>query len=211
VASSREERPRARAGRSLVSEAWAGMVALVVTLACAGCSVGHGDGEVGGIVSVAGCRREGPYELTPTAFFAQAAEQVLKIRVQRGSDIEVVSDGLAVLVEDASLVKNSLLGQDIAVATPIGGPRGPRIDLTLYLNESCPAERDKTPVVLSAVSGTVRFHRIYAPEVKKGEVRIDAELSNVRFEDPRTEDRWALLEGYFDFLYVRGRPAQRFP
>lgn len=186
------------------------LIALTVVLS-AGCSVGHGDGEIGGIVAVAGCRREGPYELSPSAFFAQTAEQVLKVRVQRGSDTEVASDGLAVLVEDASLVKRSLLDQDIAVGQPIGGARGPRIDLTLYLNESCPADRDKTPVVLSAVSGTIRFHHIYAPEVDKGEVRIDAELKNVRFEDPRTDDRWALIEGFFDFLYVRGRPAQRFP
>ena len=52
---------------------------------------------------------------------------------------------------------------------------------------------------------------IYAPEVNKDQVRIAAELTNVRFEDPRNDDRFAVLSGRFDFLYVRGSPAQRFP
>lgn len=187
-------------------------LALLSALPSVACSVGHGEGEVSGTMAVAGCRAEGPYELGPTAFMAESVEQVLKIRVQRGSDIEVRSDGLAVLVEDASRVKRELLGTDVAV----GGARPlrdtmPRVDLSLYLNESCPAERDRTPVVLGAVSGTIRFRSIYAPRVNDDEVRIAAEFRGVRFEDPRVADRWAVLDGSFDFLYVRGRPAQRFP
>ena len=201
VASSREARAGAR-------RRW---LTAVCALVLASCSVGHGEGEVRGTVFIADCRREGPYELSPTAFLAQAAEQVLTVRVQRGSDMEVRSDGLAVIVEDATLVKRMLLGQDIPIAVPLGGDLGPRVDLTLYLNESCPAERDATPVVLGAVSGIIRFHEIYAPEVDKKEVRIQADLRDVRFEDPRTDDRWAVLDGTFDFLYVRGSPAQRFP
>lgn len=175
----------------------------------AGCSVGHGDGEVDGVVAIEGCRREGPYQLRPTAFFAEAAEQVLKIRLQRGSDIEVYSDGIGVLVEDAAEVRRAYLGVDIPVGADVGDT--PRVDVTLFLNESCPPDRDKTPVTLSAVRGTIRFTSIYAPQVDKDDVRIAAELTGVRFEDPRVDDRWAILNGRFDFLYVRGSPAQRFP
>ncbi|HEY6879819.1 MAG TPA: hypothetical protein VI299_17445 [Polyangiales bacterium] len=175
----------------------------------AGCSVGHGDGEVDGVVAIEGCRREGPYQLRPTVFFAEAAEQVLKIRIQRGSDIEVYSDGIGVLVEDAAEVRRGYLGVDIPVGSDDGD--APHVEVTLFLNESCPAERDKTPVTLSAVSGTIRFTDIYAPKVDKHHVRIAAELREVRFEDPRVDDRWAVLNGRFDFLYVRGSPAQRFP
>ncbi|HEX5659414.1 MAG TPA: hypothetical protein VFX59_19600 [Polyangiales bacterium] len=178
------------------------------------CSVGHGDGEVDGVVSIDGCRREGPYQLRPTVFFAETVEQVLKIRIQRGSDIEVYSDGIGVLVDDAALVRRAYLGQAIEVAAPLDGPAErdvPHVDVTLFLNESCPAERTRTPVTLSAVSGTIRFAAIYAPKVDKDDVRIAAELENVRFEDPRVDDRWAVLNGRFDFLYVRGSPAQRFP
>ena len=173
----------------------------------AGCSVGHGTGEIGGIVSIEGCRPEGPWQLRPTAFFADAPEQLLSLRIQRGSDVAVRSDGLALLVEDAARVQRELLKQDIQ----IGDDAAPVIDLTLYLNESCPAERDKTPVALSAVRGTVRFLDIYAPRASKKRVRIAAELTNVRFEDPRNPARWAELSGQFDFLYTRGSPAQLFP
>jgi len=175
-------------------------------LLVASCSVGHGDGEVKGEVFIDGCR-SGSYSLNPTAFFAQTAEQVLRLRVQRGSDHEVRSDGLAVLVEDASRVKREWLDKDLAV----GAGGDPRIHLSLYLNQSCPAERNETPVVLGAVRGIIRFTEIYAPRVDKSEVRIEAIFTDVRFEDPRTPERWAELTGYFDFLYTRGSPAQRFP
>ncbi len=178
--------------------------------------MGHGDGEVEGTVSIEGCRPEGPYQLRPTVFFAETAEQVLKLRIQRGSDIEVYSDGIGVLVEDAALVRREYLGQAIPVGERLlsdGGEdrNAPHVDVTLFLNESCPAERTRTPVTMSAVSGTIRFASIYAPRVDKDEVRIAADMENVRFEDPRVDDRWAVLNGRFDFLYVRGSPAQRFP
>ena len=173
----------------------------------ASCSVGHGTGEIGGTVSIEGCRAEGPWQLRPTSFFADAPEQLLSVRIQRGSDVEVRSDGLALLVDDAARVQRELLEQDIE----IGSDGSPSVDVSLYLNESCPAERDKTPVALSAVSGTIRFHDIYAPRASKKNVRIAAELTNVRFEDRRNPERWAELSGQFDFLYTRGSPAQLFP
>jgi hypothetical protein len=181
-------------------------LSLLLLMVVVACSVGHGEGEVGGTINIAECRT-GEYELHPTVFFAESAEELLKIRIQRGSDVEVRSDGLSVLVEDATLVKRMFLDQSVQVAID----DEPRIDLSLYLNETCPAERDRTPVTLAAVSGSVRFTAIYAPEVSKDQVRIAAELTNVRFEDPRVDDRFAVLNGRFDFLYVRGSPAQRFP
>ncbi len=176
-------------------------------LLSAGCSVGHGTGEVHGEVEVAGCAIATSYQLNPTAFFAQATEDLLRIRVQRGSDLEVRSDGIGILVEDATLIQREYLGQSLEV----GPDTDPRVDVSVFLNESCPPGRERTPVVLSAVSGTIRFRDIYAPEVDDEDVRIRAELENVRFEDPRNPDRNAELSGKFDFLYVRGSPAQRFP
>jgi hypothetical protein len=172
------------------------------------CSVGSGTGELSGTLSIQGCRRNGPYELAPDAFFAQTSEQLLGIRVQRGGDIEVYSDGISVLVKDASLLKRELLGQDIDLA----GRAEPLVSATAFFNETCPSERDKVPVLLEAVSGTIRFDAIYAPRVAKREVRITAQLTNLVFRDPeRPEQRWAELSGSFDFLYVRGSPAQHFP
>lgn len=154
---------------------------------------------------VPGCMN-GPYQLKPTAFFGQAIEQLLRIRVQRGSDLEVNGDGLAVLVTDANVVKREHLSQEIDIAGSV-----PRVDLSLYLNESCPPGRDKTPVVLPAISGNIRFDSIYAPQLDQDQVQITATLTDVRFEDPRNPARSAQLDGFFDFLYVRGSPSQRFP
>lgn len=179
----------------------------VLAFALAGCSVGHGEGELYGDVTLDDCALNSRYELRPTAFFAQTVEDLLRIRVQRGSDLEVRSDGIAVLVEDASLLKRSYLDRDLDLSSD----DAPNIDVSVFLNESCPPGRDRTPVVLSAVSGTIHFEDIYAPEVDDDDVRIHAELTSVVFEDPRNESRRATLTGYFDFLYTRGSPAQRFP
>jgi hypothetical protein len=181
------------------------LLGLALSFVC-GCSVGHGSGEVAGELSIPGCR-SGSFALNPTVYFAQTAEQLLRITIQRGSDIEVRSDGIAVLVEDATRVRKEALDVDL----PVGPEGDPRVDLTLYLNASCPAERTKTPVVLGAMRGTIRFFEIYAPEVDDEDVRIRARFSDVRFADPRNPERWAELSGTFDFLYVRGGPAQRFP
>lgn len=181
---------------------------LALALLAGACSVGHGQGELSGTLYIAGCRRERHFELRPDAFFAQAAEELLTIRVQRGGNMEVYSDGLAVMVEDSSKLKRELLGTDIDLSVRLD----PRIDVTAYFNDTCPPGRDKTPVVLKAVSGILRFDNIYAPKVDKDQVRITAQLSDMRFEDAKDpEARWAELSGSFDFLYVRGSPAQHFP
>jgi hypothetical protein len=181
---------------------------LLLALFAAACSVGHGEGELGGTLYIEGCRREGHFELQPDAFFAQAAEELLTIRVQRGGNIEVYSDGLAVMIADSTRFKREQLGKEIE----LGAETDPRIDVTAYFNDTCPPGRDKTPVVLTAVSGTIRFDNLYAPKVNKDSVRINAQLTGVRFEDAKKPDqRWAELSGNFDFLYVRGSPAQHFP
>lgn len=185
-----------------------GLSIVLAAFVSAACSVGHGTGELDGTLSIAGCRREGPYSLAPDAFFAQTAEHLLSIRVQRGGNLEVYSDGVSVLVRDAALLKREHLGSAIDLAT--GG--APEVEATAFFNETCPSERTKIPVLLKAMSGTIRFDAIYAPRVDEGEVRIRAELENVRFVDTeRPDERWAELSGFFDFLYVRGSPAQHFP
>jgi len=172
------------------------------------CSVGHGTGSITGTLKIDGCKEEGPYSLAPDAFYADTAEQLLSIRVQRGGDIEGYSDGIAVLVKDAALLRNELLGMPIDLSSRIE----PLVSITAYFNETCFADRDKVPALLEAVSGTIRFDAIYAPRVDKSEVRISATLSEVMFRDAeRPNQRWARLGGSFDFLYVRGAPAQHFP
>jgi hypothetical protein len=176
----------------------------------AGCSVGAGDGEVNGTLLVAGCFPEGPYVLSPSAFFAAAREDQLSISIQRGSDKDVKSDGLAILVRDAAEVKQHWLGMELA----IGGEADagtPVVDVTAYFNETCPSGRTRAPTALKAVSGVIRFDAVYAPRVDASSVRVSGELRDVRFARDGDETSFAELDGSFDFLYQRGRPAQRFP
>jgi hypothetical protein len=200
--------PRASTGRPERARSGSSprfVLASALALGVIACSTGHGEGQLSGKAAVPGCV-EGTYSLNPTAFFGQTVEELLRIRVQRGSDLEVRSDGVAVLVEDANEVKKHYLNKDIDVSKA-----EPKVDLTLYLNASCPPGRDKTPVVLPAVSGTIRFESIYAPQVDKDQVEINAQVTDVRFEDPRHTSHYVELSGAFDFLYVRGSPSQRFP
>lgn len=203
ASSPKAQRANRRRARSLC------VLAAALWLLLAGsCSVGHGAGEITGTLSIPGCKEGGAYSLSPDTFFAETAEQLLSIRVQRGGAIEGYSDGIAVLVKDAALLKNELLGTTIDLSSR----REPLVAATAYFNETCFADPDKVPVLLEAVSGSIRFDAIYAPRVSKGEVRISAELTDVVFRDAeRPEQRWAQLSGWFDFLYVRGSPAQHFP
>jgi hypothetical protein len=196
--------PRAPGLRLLAALGWLMLALLLCT-----CSVGHGTGKLAGTLSIEGCKIEGPYALAPDAFFAETAEQLLSIRVQRGGDIESYSDGVAVLVKDAAYLREERLGEELDLSARLE----PLVAATAYFNETCfLQERTKVPALLEAVSGTIRFDAIYAPRVSKDDVRITATLTDVVFRDvERPKQRWAQLSGFFDFLYVRGSPAQHFP
>jgi len=179
---------------------------LVATWVLAGCSVGRGEGELVGNVDVVDCPGVGEYHLKPTFFGAEPVDELLEIRVQRGSGAVNVVDGIYVLVRDAAQLQESQLGEELMV----NNDEGP-VGVTLYLNKTCPPARSRSPVTLPAVSGRVRFDSIYAPLGDESEVEIAAELIDVRFVDPRNAERRAELSGYFSFLFERGRPAQLFP
>ncbi len=188
-------------------------VLLAALLGCfAGCSNGVGDGQVTATLTVDDCGlAASPYTLNPTFFAADSAADFVEIRVQRGGDWELASDGIGIGVADATLVEASMLGTPIAFEpsaphTPATTP----VTMSLYLNSRCPLGPRDQPVVLVAVSGTVTFDSLWVPD---GDTRkIIATLSNVRLEDPNApSERFALLDGWFDFYYTRGLPAQRYP
>ncbi|MGB0678685.1 MAG: hypothetical protein ACPGUV_03380 [Polyangiales bacterium] len=188
-----------------------GLLGTVAALSA--CSVGAGEGEVMGNVSIRDCpKAEGAYDLRPSFFAAEAFEETLNIRVQRGSAFPVVSDGLAIFVRDAEAVQQGQLGQALAVSDAPELIEGAAVRVTLYLNALCPRERDTNPVVLKAVSGTAIFSAIYAPDVDDDAIDIAAELQDLRFVDSRESALGsAQLSGRFRFPFNRGRPAQAFP
>lgn len=177
------------------------------------CSVGNGEGRVGGTVAVPGCDvSDEPYELEPSFFGGEPVDGQYEIRIQHGSDFEDKSDGMLILVRDTERVRRELIGLRI----PITGEFDSLVRVSLYLNESCPTGREEPPVHFEARSGTITFTGIYAPSIDEDEVETTAQF-DVEMVDPlsdplgRDSERSAQLSGEFRFLYNRGRPAQRFP
>jgi hypothetical protein len=176
------------------------------------CSVGTGEGRAEGVINVPECDLvDEPYSLQPSFWGGElVVDDQLEIRMQRSGALESASDGIRFLVRDPARVKRELLGAPIDLATL--DPYQPAVRVSLYLNATCPVELDGIPVNYESVSGTVIFDAIYAPEVDDKDFRISMTFENVRLEaDMRSEDHYAVMDGDIDFLYNRGRPAQRYP
>ena len=192
-------------GVGFTSHQLKGMGALTLALASAmGCSVGVGTGEVSGSVVVSDCETSETFALNPTFFAADDFEEQLTIRIQRGGDFAIDSDGISIVVVDATSEK-SRLGTPLTLDGTSGSP----VSMSLYLNASCPSTRDDIPVFLEATSGTITFDSLYAPEVSETQRECSGHFEDVTFEGP--EGRTASLSGSFRFLFERGRPAQPFP
>lgn len=173
------------------------------------CSVGGGEGQVTGTVNAPSCDLNmADYSLDPTFFGADPVEDMLEIRIQRGSDLETFSDGLTVLVLDAKTVRADLIGVPIELT----GEADALVQMNVFLNDTCPTGRGDAPVNYEAVNGSIVFQNIYAPELTEDDVETAARFDDVLFVDPDDpEVRNAVLSGEFRFLHNRGRPAQRFP
>lgn len=92
----------------------AAILALMVT----GCSLGQGTGEVTseklfahecwGQADGGGNPLEQTYNLQPDFFAANPYRSTVQIRVQRGNDLQEVSDGLSVLIDDVPKIRAAL-------------------------------------------------------------------------------------------------------
>ena len=90
----------------------------VAGLLVTGCSLGEGTGEVKserlfahecwGQIDGGGTPSEEIYDMQPDFFAANPYRSTLQIRVQRGNDLEEVSDGLAVLIDDVPKIRAAL-------------------------------------------------------------------------------------------------------
>lgn len=174
----------------------------------AGCAFGRGEGELSGVFEAEDCDKQGEYSMNPNFFAAEPIEELLVVRVQRGSSRDELVDGLLVLIRNAAELQRDLLGQSIEIVDDDDA----LVQITLSLGKTCPPTRDRTAVVLPAVSGAIAFESIYAPEGDSPDVvEVAAELTDVLFADPRDDTRRAQLSGHFRFLFERGSPAQPFP
>lgn len=186
-------------------------VVLLVALGAVGCAVGDGEGALDGVVTAVDCDLDTrSYALRPTFFGADAFENILNIRIQRGSDPQDRSDGVLFQIRDTSGVQADLLG----VPIPIEDRPDALLQMGLYLNATCPTDFTglDRPVVLAGDGGTVTFDAIYAPEGRGGGREVEATVSGATLRDPGDPTgRRAEFDGFFRFVFNRGRPAQRYP
>jgi hypothetical protein len=177
-------------------------------LLAAGCAKGSGEGNAVGQVWAPDCGLDGePFALNPDFFAMQpsGSVEIIDIIMQHGSDLQSFTDGVSVFIRDPRMVKESLLGTDIDV----GGLVAP-IEMTLYLNATCPGF-SRIPVVYGAVSGTIRFEELYVPWMDNATKETVAVFTNVELIDNKDPDeRRAVLDGDFRFLFKRGLPNQYF-
>ncbi len=204
------------------------LFACVLALAPLGCTVGQGEGHVkSDHLYVSGCWN-GPFDLEPDFFGANPDQETsLTIRVQRGDNIEDVSDGLIVLVNDLQDVRKHL-NEDIPVGMPRGvtppgvpvvyNPNPPKVSLSLYLHNACHQQNG----TIYSVSGSINFSSLFSGDLNEGssENRLSKAKFTASFADPRELDDapdaaaaaalTSTVTGDFDFYFQRGQPSQPF-
>jgi hypothetical protein len=202
------------------------LLALALGWASLGCSVGEGEGWVrSDRLYVEDCVN-GKFDLGPDFFGANSFRgDALQIRVQRGDNIEELSDGLMVLVNDLP-TQRARVGQAISVGMPVGvsppgvpityDPDPPPVSLALYLHDSCHVENG----TVYSIGGTITFKSIWSgdPNEEDSDKRLTDATFDATFADPRqvvgaaAEDPnlKSRVTGYFRFFFQHGQPAQPF-
>ena len=199
---------------------------------CTGCSLGQGEGDVKSDALIVKDCWLGEYDLQPDFFAAVPYRETVNMRVQRGTDIQEVSDGMVLLLQDVNWVRDELLDKPLAVTLspgvlppgatfPLPPPEDqPAIHMALYLQRSCHSQN----AVLYAVSGTVTFHSLFSGDPNEDEAAdkfTNAEFS-VWMGDPRDApvgaraneiptEKQSLVTGFLRFYFERGQPGQPFP
>jgi len=200
----------------------------VLVLVQGACSTGQGEGEVSSEKLFVRDCWNGPFDLGPTFFGANAfnSEQ-LAIRVQRGDNNQEVSDGLSVIIRQLQDIRETEIETPVQVGLPVGvtppgipieaNPDPPKVNLALYLHDTCYQQNG----ALYSIGGTITFHSLFSGDINEsnGEKRLtDAEF-DADFADPRDmlPDRTyeagsvSRVTGWFRFYFERGQPAQPFP
>jgi len=204
-----------------------GTIMAACLLFAVGCSTAEGEGEVkSDKLYVENCWN-GPFDLKPTFFGANPYMDTLLIRIQRGDNLEEVSDGLIVLVDKVGKIRNEMLHQPIKVGMPPGvSPPGvpvkfdgdpPIVHLSLYLHDTCHEQNGS----LYSLSGSITFDALFSgdPNESNADDRLTEATFDASFADPRNllptgevdPEKASDVNGHFRFFFQRGQPAQPFP
>jgi len=211
----------------------AAWLAALVASAGSGCALGEGSGEVvSDRLRVDSCW-DGTYDLNPDFFAGVPYRDAFQIRIQRGGDLQEMSDGLSILIDDVHWVRGddgrpSLLGVPLEVGlppevTPPGVPvqsdaDPPLVHMALYLHNTCHEQLS----TLYAVRGVITFERLFNgdPNESNADERLSSGVFDVVVVDPRkqppgggpiAEEHLSHVTGWFRFYFERGQPGQPFP
>lgn len=196
--------------------------------ASSGCTVGEGDGWVKSTrLYIPDCWNGG-FDLGPDFFATNPfSDDTQVIRIQRGDNLQEVSDGLMILVNDTDSVRDRL-GEALAVGVPAGvqcpgfpleyNADPPLVNMSLYLHDSCHTQEGAT---IHSRTGTITFNKLFSGDIneKDGSDRLTDATFEVSFGNPcdfppgEVEDEAlkSTVTGYFKFYFQRGQPAQPFP
>lgn len=95
------------------------MAAAALIGAGAGCtSLGQGEGAVKSEQLLAKDCWCSSYDMQPDFFAAVPYRDTLQIRLQRGADLQEISDGVAVLVDDVKAIRKNWLNKRLSVSLP---------------------------------------------------------------------------------------------
>ncbi|HEY4117720.1 MAG TPA: tRNA 2-thiouridine(34) synthase MnmA [Byssovorax sp.] len=211
--------------------------------AALGCSLGQGGGQVysdhlfardcWGTADEDTSQRPA-YNMQPDFFAANPFREQMLIRIQRGNDIEELSDGLEIDIDDVQTLRDRL-GRAELVSIPAGiQPPGapleppttpllddpPLVHMSLYLSYSC----HNQGTVLNAVDGTITFEHLFsgnpneqvgAEKLSQAQFEIDVgDLQDVPLGEPADAvpiELQSHFVGSFQFYFERGQPGQPFP
>ncbi len=203
-----------------------GLGLAISTSACA--VLGEGDGQVHSDALYAADCWNGPFELAPDFFGAVPFRETLHIRIQRGSDLQEVSDGLEVLVNELGSLRANELGKPIEVglapqlfkeiAPGLADGPAPRISVALNLQNSCHSQN----VALFGLRGSVTFAALFSgdPNESVGSEKLTDATFDILVADPRDAipgtvdvpaEKTSRVTGRFKFHFQRGQPGQPFP
>jgi hypothetical protein len=199
-------------------------LALLCALGALSCTTGEGEGAVKSEQLYIEDCWNGPFDLDPSFFAAEPAAESLIIRVQRGDNMEEVSDGLMVLINDLEEVRAAGGSQEVGMPAGVSPPgvpitynaNPPKVSLALYLNDTCHSQN----ATVYSIGGSIEFSSLFSgdPNEDDAEDRLTDASFEATFADPRDTAGGAgdgsstsVVTGWFRFYFQRGQPAQPFP
>lgn len=183
-----------------------------VVASLGGCTVGEGDGYVKSTKLYIRDCWNGGFDLRPDFFAANPfSDSTQLIRIQRGDNLQEVSDGLMILVNDTKAVRGRL-GEELEVGMPVGvscpgrpvvyDPEPAMVNMSLYLHDSCHTQEGATIHSLNAAAdpaglggaggavsllgGTITFNKLFSGNINEqdGSERLTEASFEASFGNP---------------------------